>query len=92
VTINYSIQKFWVFKNLSNQKIYLQFSGFILSAILILFLNTFLMYIFVDFFGFWYILAQVFVSFCTASISYLLSKKLIFSCPKNKEQNLISYE
>jgi putative flippase GtrA len=78
VTVSYSLQKFWTFKNYSIKNMHLQFSGFFLFALFTLSLNTFLMYLFVDKFGVWYILAQVIINIFTAFLNYIFYSRIIF--------------
>lgn len=78
VVISYLLQKFFVFKNYSTQNIHLQFLNFSIYNLIMLGLNTVLMYIFVDVIGLWYLLAQAVVSIITAFINYNYFNKIIF--------------
>lgn len=78
VIISYLLQKFFVFKNYSTQNIHTQFLNFFIFNVVMLGVNTLLMYIFVDVIGFWYLLAQVFSSFIGACVNYIYFSKVIF--------------
>ena len=82
VIISYLLQKFFVFKNYSTEKMHLQFLNFFVFNLVMLGVNTLLMYIFVDIMGFWYLLAQALSSTIGACINYIYFNKVIF---KNAE-------
>ena len=71
-------QKFWTFKDYSVKNMHVQFSSFLFLALFTLAINTFLMYIFVDKFGLWYIFAQIIINIFTAFLSYLVYNKVVF--------------
>jgi len=74
---NYSINKFITFKNKS-KRILKQFSLFVLVALIGLALNTALIYLFVEFFELWYILAQFIAISIVSILSYIGHKKITF--------------
>ena len=78
VIVSYSLQKFWTFKDYSVKNMHVQFSSFLFLALFTLAINTFLMYIFVDKFGLWYIFAQIIINIFTAFLSYLVYNKVVF--------------
>lgn len=77
--VSYVLQKFFTFKDYSTKGMHLQFSHFFLYALAMLGVNTTLMYIFVDVFGFWYLLSQVVITAITAFLNYFIFNKFIFN-------------
>ena len=78
VTVSFTLQKFWTFKS-AKKNIYFEASSFLVMQIVVnLFLNTALLYIFVDYLHLWYILSQVLISLGLAVITFFTSKKYIF--------------
>lgn len=78
IIVSYFLHKFFTFENYSTNKIINQFSKFFLYNMFMLGLNTFLMYIFVDIFGFWYLLAQIIITILIAFINYIFFNKILF--------------
>ncbi len=89
--ISYLLQKFFVFKNYSTEDMHKQFLNFFIFNLVMLGLNTLLIYTFVDILGIWYLLAQVFSSAIGACINYIYFNKVIFKnapqCWKNFRKN-----
>jgi putative flippase GtrA len=75
---SYTLQKFWTFKDGNTQNIHIQFLSFALFALLMLGLNTLLIYFFVDVLKIWYLLAQAMSSLLIAFINYNVFNKIIF--------------
>ncbi|MEI7688596.1 MAG: GtrA family protein [Candidatus Nomurabacteria bacterium] len=78
VLVSYSLHKFWTFKNYLIGNMSSQFYIFFIYSILILCLNTILMYLSVDIFGLWYIFSQVIITIITSFINYLYFSRTIF--------------
>ncbi len=78
VIISYLLQKFFVFKNYSVQKIHMQFLNFVIFNLIMLGVNTLLMYTFVDIIGVWYLLAQALSAIICAFVNYYYFNKIIF--------------
>lgn len=78
VIISYLLQKFFVFKNYSTEKVHMQFLNFFVFNLVMLGVNTLLIYTFVDIIGLWYLLAQALSSAITACINYIYFNKVIF--------------
>ena len=78
IVASYLLQKFFTFKESSTKNLHIQFSFFVLYNIVMLGLNTLLMYVFVDIFGFWYLFSQIFITICTAFINYLFFSRIMF--------------
>lgn len=87
VIISYLLQKFFVFKNYSKIEIQKQFSMFLIFAIIMLGINTLLMYVFVRIIGIWYMLAQVIVAILIAFMKYNFNK-IIFQVNFSKFMTL----
>ncbi len=78
VMTSYTLQKFWTFKDVERGNMHIQFFWFTIFALAMLGLNTLLMYVLVDIFLIWYLLAQAISSLCIALINYNVFNKLIF--------------
>lgn len=78
VTINFALQKFWTFCSVRGN-IYVEAPSFLALQVFVnLFLNTLLLYVFVEYLQIWYLISQVIVSLCLAVVTYLVSKRYIF--------------
>ncbi|MCX6757184.1 MAG: GtrA family protein [Candidatus Nomurabacteria bacterium] len=78
VIISYILQKYFTFKDYSKETIYKQFSIFFIFNIVMLSLNTFLIFLFVDIFEIWYMAGQALSSFLIAFINYNYFNRVIF--------------
>jgi len=76
--VSFSLQKFWTFRDNSQKKIYQQMSLYFLVGVVNLGANSWAMYILVDKFRVWYILAQVIISGFLAVSNFLIYKLIIF--------------
>ena len=79
IIVSYCLHKFITFKNYSKKGITQQFSHFFIFNLIMLGLNTLLMYIFVDVFGLWYLFSQVFITICTAFVNYFVFSRVLFN-------------
>lgn len=77
--VSFFLQKFWTFRDRSTDGIYKQMWLYFIVATINMVLNTLLMYIFVDWFNIWYMLAQVFVGIFIAIWNFIISKFFIFN-------------
>jgi putative flippase GtrA len=77
-TISYLLQKFWTFENYPIHNMYKQFLNFFIFALIMLGLNTLLVYVFVGIIGLWYLFAQTLAALVTAWINYIYFSKVIF--------------
>ena len=75
--VSFTGHKFWTFKS-HNESTHRQVVLYFLSSTFGLFLNTLLMYIFVDLFHIGVIVAQIMVGFSVAAISFSISRKFVF--------------
>lgn len=76
--VSFYLQKFWTFRDGDLDKIYKQLAVYLAVGLANLGLNTLFIYILVDKFGLWYMLAQVLISGVIAIWSFLIYKFLIF--------------
>ena len=74
--VNFTLQKFWTFKNTSCQAILYQLPLHLSLALFNLALNTIILYVLVEWAHVWYMLAQVVAAIIIALDSFLLSKKI----------------
>ena len=77
--VSFFLQKYWTFRDRDQEKIYRQMGLYLAVALTNLGLNTLLMYLSVDLFKIWYLLAQVFVTAVIAVESFLIYKFFIFN-------------
>lgn len=75
--VNYTIQKYWTFKN-SERKIGQQFLSFLIIQVIGLLLNNLTLYIFVEFVGLWYMLAKILAAGLVLIWNYWAGKKFVF--------------
>ena len=79
VIASFLIQKFFTFKHYATEGVHMQFFIFVVFALLMLGLNTLLMYIAVDMIHLWYILAQIIISAIIACVNYTFFRKVVFT-------------
>jgi putative flippase GtrA len=79
--VSFGMQKFWTFRDHSTDNVHVQASIYLIVCIANLLWNTFLMYMFVDIFGMWYILAQIFAGGIVALSSFFIYRKFVFKKP-----------
>ncbi|MBI3634359.1 MAG: GtrA family protein [Candidatus Yonathbacteria bacterium] len=82
--VSFTLQKFWTFRDHSIQNIHRQSIVYLVVSLGNFFLNTYLMYIFVEKINIHYLVAQVFVGGIIACLSFFLCKHFIFIQGKNK--------
>lgn len=78
VLVNFSLQKFFTFKDYSKKDMHFKFLKFFIFAFIMLCMNTLLMFLFVGILGFWYIFGQIFVNLCTAIVSFFFFNSFLF--------------
>jgi len=83
LALSFMIQKFWAFKDHSLHTIDKQFYSFLILGIANLFANIILMYVLVETFHIWYIVAQVITMGFIATWDFLLYHFLIFPHKEN---------
>jgi len=90
--VSFTLQKFWTFRNFSQDKAASQFILYILNAIIGLNLNGYFMHLLVNKVNVWYILAQIIVNLAIGFYNYLIYKSIVFKIGKdeiNHEQKTI---
>lgn len=75
--VSFTAHKFWTFKS-HDESTHYQVMLYFFASIFGLLLNTLFMYIFVDHFHVQVILSQIIVGFMVASISFFVSRNLVF--------------
>lgn len=76
--VSFSLQKFWTFRNYSQDKVISQLFLYLFNAVIGLNLNGFLMHFFVNRLNIWYILAQIAVNLILSVYNYLIYRFVIF--------------
>ncbi|MFH0955625.1 MAG: GtrA family protein [Candidatus Falkowbacteria bacterium] len=84
--VSFFLQKFWTFRDADKEIMYKQMGVYLAVALANLALNGALMYVFVDGFKIWYMLAQFIISGLIATESYLVYKIFIFNKAVKPEQ------
>lgn len=77
--VSFFLQKFWTFRDGDKEVMYKQMGVYLTVALVNLALNALFMYVLVDGFKVWYILAQIMASGLIACESYWIYKILIFN-------------
>jgi len=78
IIISYILQKYFTFKDYSKETIYKQFTIFFIFNIVMLSINTLLVYLFVDILEIRYMAGQTLSSLMIAFINYNYFNKVIF--------------
>ena len=76
--VTFFLQKFWTFRDNDRSKTTTQMTLTFAVAAINLFLNTFLMFVFVEEVHLWYMLAQALASLLLSIETYFLYKNVIF--------------
>ena len=80
ITINaFLLNRFFVFKLFNPKKIHKQYSQFFIVSLIFYLLNSFFLYVLVEIFGFWYLLAQLIIGVIGFPVTYLTHKHIVFS-------------
>lgn len=79
LVVSYLMQKFFTFRDHSTKGLVGQFSVFFIYNLIMLGVNTLLMYLAVDVLGLWYLLAQVSITILTAFVNYFVFSRGIFA-------------
>lgn len=78
VAVSFTMQKFWTFQDTKMQGTSMQFGRYLVVMLVNLALNTLLMYLFVEKFGLWYLLAQFITTALVAIVGYFGYKHFVF--------------
>src|SRR4051812_9795363 len=76
--VAFCLQKFWTFGHRDIEGIHFQIFSYIMLLLTALLLNIIFMYVFVDLFGIWYLLAQVLTIGLATIVTFLGNKYLVF--------------
>lgn len=82
--VSFTLHKFWTFKS-HGEGAHKQVVMYLQTSLVALLLNTFLMYIFVDYFGFIVLIAQVVVGLIVAVFSFFMSQTFVFKYKQDDE-------
>ncbi|MCD4693828.1 GtrA family protein [bacterium] len=85
--VSFSLQKFWTFREDSVDGIKKQFYYYFSMTVCTMFLNLFFLFVLVDFFKVYYILAQLVIGVFLASGRFVINNFLIFKVNKNEIGN-----
>lgn len=85
--ISFTLQKFWTFRNKSQERLTRQFFLYMLTAFFGLNINAAGMHMLVNGFNIWYILAQVIVNLFLGFINFIIYKFIIFRKRKHEIDN-----
>jgi len=77
--VAFTFQKFWTFRDHSLSKGHFQIVSYLTLAGVAFFLTMFLMYLFVEIFHVWYVLAQVATIGLVTVVTFLTNKNIIFN-------------
>lgn len=75
--VSFTLQKLWTFQNFSRE-VHTQFPKHLVLALSGIIANTALMYTFVEWFGIWYLFAQIVTGVILAFVNYAVYKTYIF--------------
>ncbi len=78
IIVSFSMQKFWTFGDSSKENIHKQFAYYLFIVLLNLVLNTFSVYVFVEYLHLWYFIAQFFAGVIIAVVSFFAYRNLVF--------------
>ncbi len=76
--VSFTLQKFWTFRDRNVGTLHLQAASYAGIAVVNLAVNAALLYVFVQFFGLWYVFGQVLCDAIIAVSSFVIYKFVIF--------------
>jgi len=85
--VSFTLQKFWTFRNFSQEKAVGQFILYILNAFIGLNLNAYFMNLLVMHYHVWYILAQIIVDLVIGIYNFVIYRQIVFKIGKNEINN-----
>ena len=83
--VSFTLQKFWTFRNYSQNRVFRQLAVYLANSFLGLSLNGYFMHLLVNKFGLWYILAQIIVNLTLAVWNYIVYKFIVFRNKDNED-------
>jgi len=93
--VSFNLQKFWAFDNHDQKYFGHQLFTYLAVALVNLYLNGHAMYIMVNHFKVWYILAQIIVALVLGAVSFIIYKFIIFrkrQSVETKNSEIKNYE
>ncbi len=84
--VSFLLQKFWTFEDTATDRMHIQMTMYFFIAIGNLFVNTALMFAFVDWLGMWYLFAQVLASGLIAIESFFIARHVVFKTHKKEDE------
>ncbi len=88
--ISLILQKFWTFRDHSMDRFHHQIGKYLLTSLLGLLINTFVLYVSVEYFKFYALAGQITAGIVTACCTFFLSKHFVFKI--REEDNNIKIE
>jgi putative flippase GtrA len=82
--VSFTLQKFWTFRNYSEDKVVHQLSLYVLNAFIGLNLNGTGMHLLVNKYAVWYMLAQIIVNLVLGVWNFFVYKFIVFNIGKNE--------
>ena len=76
--VSFIMQKFWTFRDHSRDQMHLQLVLYLVMQGANLALNTFFMFVFVEYLHIWYLLSQFIIALGLAFGSYFINRRYIF--------------
>ncbi len=76
--VSFTLQKFWTFRDNSQDRIAGQLGMYLINGLIGLYLNGFLMHLLVSGYGVWYIAAQIVVNLIIAIQNFIVYKFIVF--------------
>jgi putative flippase GtrA len=84
--VSFVLQKYWTFQDHSNDRIHSQIALYFAVAAINTFLNTLLVYLFVNFYNVHYLIGQIIASILIAGESYFIYRWLFRTSPQIQTQ------
>ena len=80
-TITFLLQKLWTFRDKTTHVVGRQVALYAMMVTTFYFSNAVLLYLFVEYLGLWYMLAQAIISVLLTIVSFLISRRLFTPTP-----------
>ena len=90
--VSLTLQKFWTFRDHSMDGLHRQVGKYLLTSIFGLAVNTFVLYICVEYFRFYALAGQIVAGIATASCTFFLSKHFVFKIREEDDNIKIETE
>lgn len=81
------LHKFWTFQDFSKTDLHIQIGKYMANSLFGLVLNTFFLYVLVDYLHFYVYVGQIIAGGLVATITFFISRNLVF----NGKKDLINY-